>query len=287
MKQLASGHAGLITPLKKTLSWTARHKSQIAFTAIIISCGLSANNARAEIPEAAVFANSQELSDHILGETRGKFVSNGQVMNFGVEMVTQWITSTGESINAAGRLAIDVSGREPRASFRPNITVQQSNPQSIAASHGNNFVSGSSGLNNVTGVVQTIQVAGNTNGVGNAIGVKIRRSNNPVNSFSGNASVNSLGVNTASGSSANVALANNGMSVGVNVANQGESMQAIRSISQGNGQVMQSVRLGGDMNQINNLINLDVQLKNNMMSNNLNTNQLLSSMRQLSDVADF
>ncbi len=287
MKQLASGSAGLITPLKKTLSWTARHKSQIAFTAIIMSCGVTANNAHAEIPEMAVFANAQVVPDHILGETRGKFISNGQVMNFGVEMVTQWITSTGEVINAAGRLSIDVSGAQPRASFIPNITVQQTTPQNIVVSQGNNFVSGSEGLNNVTGVVQTIQVAGNANGIGNAIGVKIRRSDNLTNSPSGGSSVNSLGINTASGSSANVRLANNGMSVGVSVANQGQSMQAIRSVAQGSGQVMQSVRLGGDFNQINNLINLDIQLRNNAVNNNLNTRDILSSMRHLSDVGGF
>lgn len=284
MKQLVSGHGGLLSPLKKTLCWTARHKSQIAFTAIIMSCGVTANHAHAEIPEMAVFANAQVVPDQVLGETRGKFISNGQVMNFGVEMVTQWITSTGEVINAAGRLTIDVSGAQPRASFVPNITVQQTTPQNIVVSPGNNFVSGSEGLNNVTGVVQTIQAAGNANGIGNSIGVKIRRSDNAATPSPGGSSVNSLGMNTASGSSANVSLANNGMSVGVNVANQGQSMQAIRSVAQGSGQVMQSVRLGGDFNQINNLINLDIQLRNSAVNNNLDSRHILSSMRNLSDV---
>lgn len=253
----------------------------------LLFCIAPLQYAHAELPEMGVFANAQELSDDVLGETRGKFVSAGQIMTFGVKMVTEWITSSGEVIHASGRLSVNMGNGQPSVNFEPVIHVHQTQAVSPAASQGNNFVTGGQGLENVTGVVQTIQVAGNTNGIGNAIGISVKKYNESGNSQpSGNTAPN-LNVTTPSGNTAAVALANNGLSVNVNVIDQGEAQQAIRSVSQGNGQVLQSVRLGGDLNQIRNLINLDIQTRNNAVSSAANTQQILSSLRQLSQTAPF
>jgi ABC-type arginine transport system ATPase subunit len=75
--------------------------------------------------------------------------------------------------------------------------------------------------------------------------------------------------------------------VDVNVVDQGQAQQAIRSISQGHGQVLQAVRLGGDLNQIRNLINLEIQTRNTAVSSSANTQQILSSLRQLSPTTPF
>lgn len=261
-------------------------KPRVIAMSAMLFCIAPLHYAHAELPEMGVFANSQELSDDVLGETRGKFVSAGQIMTFGVQMVTEWITSSGEVINASGTLAVNMSNGQPSISFQPVISVHQTQPVGQPSSQGNNFVNGGGGLENVTGVVQSIQVAGNTNGIGNSIGISVKRYNGSNNLPGGNTASN-LNVTTASGNTAAVGLVNNGLSVNVNVIGQGEAQQAIRSVSQGNGQVLQSVRLGGDLNQIRNLINLDIQTRNTAISSSANTQQVLSLLRQLSPSSPF
>ncbi|MTI62902.1 hypothetical protein [Methylophaga sp.] len=261
-------------------------KPRIAAASALLFCISPIHYAQAELPEMSVFANAQEVPDEVLGETRGKFVYAGEIMSFGVRMVTEWITSSGEVINASGTLAVNMGTGQPSVSFEPVISVQQLQPVNHAAAAGNNIVSSGQGLENVSGVVQTIQVAGNTNGIGNSIGVSVRRYQSGNTAPSGSSTSN-LNVTTPSGNSAAVALANNGLSVNVNVVNQGQAQQAIRSISQGNGQVLQSVRLGGDLNQIRNLINLDIQTRNHNVSSSASTQQLMSSLRQLSQSTPF
>ena len=258
----------------------------VAISAALLFCVTAPHQAYAELPEMSVFANAQELTDDVLGETRGKFVSGGQIMTFGVQMVTEWVTSSGEVINASGRLAISMEQGQPRVSFEPVINVHQVQVNQIAASQGSNVVSGSKGLDSVTGVVQSIQVAGNANGIGNSIAVSVKRYQGGNDALSGNSSGN-LNVITPSGNAASVSLANNGLSVAVDVVDQGQAQQAIRSISQGNGQVMQSVRLGGSLNQIRNMINLDIQTRMNQTGPTINQQQVLSSLRHLAPNLNF
>lgn len=266
---------------------TRRFKPKaVALSAALLFCIAAPHHAYAELPEMGIFANAQELSDDVLGETRGKFVSGGQIMTFGVQMVTKWVTSSGEVINASGRLAISMGQGQPRVSFEPVINVHQVQVNQIAASQGSNVVSGSKGLDSVTGVVQSIQVAGNANGIGNSIAVSVKRYQGGNDALSGNSSGN-LNVITPSGNAASVSLANNGLSVAVDVVDQGQAQQAIRSISQGNGQVMQSVRLGGSLNQIRNMINLDIQTRMNQTGPTINQQQVLSSLRHLAPNLNF
>lgn len=270
------------------LAGIAKKKTEIIFATTLLACGLSMNQANAEIPEMHVFANAPELSDVMLAEARGKFVTGGQIMSFGVSMVTEWITASGEVINASANLHVGMNGAKPQAHFQPSITVQQIQPNPQTSTSGNNIVSGSQGLENVSGVVQRIQVAGRSNGIGNSIGINVKRNQsgagNQLSSSSRNQTMNVL---TPGGNNANVSLVNNGLSVGVKVANQGTAMQSIRSVAQGNGQVMQSVQLTGNLNRINNLINLDVQTRSISSGPSVNALQVLSSLSQISNTQSF
>lgn len=271
-------------------SWLGATRSKISLATLsaIFCCAAPFQQAAAELPDMSVFANSQELSDEFLGQTRGKFVSAGQIMNFGVKMVTEWVTSSGEVINAAGNLTIDMSSGRPQAHFEPVISVQHIQPlNNNNASSSNNVVNSGQGLGNVTGVVQSIQVAGNTNGIGNAIGISVKRFNNNTPHVSNNPTASNLHVTTASGNNANVSLANNGISVGINVVDQGQASQAIRSVSQGSGQVLQSVSLSGNLNQIRNMISLDIHTRNNTAGFGVNRMQVLSSLREIRNATPF
>jgi len=234
--------------------------------------------------DISVFAQAEELSDNSLSGMRGKFVTSGNIMYFGVEMVTQWRTSAGETITATGDLGINFSNNTPQVSFKPTITAEQDNTPAVATNSGSSVVGGGGGLDGVSGIVQNIQVAGTSNGIDNSIGINVQRvSGTPTNQSLGT-SENSMSVQTAGGSTATVSMANNAFGVSVNVPSQGKTIQQIRGLAMGGGQVMQSVQLGGDQNQIRNLINLNVQMNALSSSMSARMGDVLAGLKMLPQV---
>jgi hypothetical protein len=231
-----------------------------------------------------------ELSDEALMHMRGKFISAGEMRYFGVEMVTYWQASTGELIVATANLSVDFTESNPQIGFMPTITVQQKNAVTSASPEVNNnsVVTGGDGLNDVTGVVQNIQVAGVSNGVTNTIGLTVEASSAPTHIglplISGSQSLSKV---TPNGTTVNVDLSNNQMGVAVTVPNQGLTMQHIRSTATG-GQVQQSAQVGGNLNQIRNLINLNIAtdpLRAKLSSGAINS--VLSSIRLLAPTVNL
>ena len=217
--------------------------------------------ARAALPpDLNVFDHATVIADDELGHMRGKFVAAGQVMYFGVEMVTQWLASSGPAITPSGVLQISLAGNTPQVSFVPTITVEQKAAMGGAAGQGSAVAAGGGGLQDVTGVVQNIQVAGTSNGITNTIGINVQNTSGQPAAQAPSTGPLSASTTTASGSVASVGLGSNGMSVAVAVPDQGRAMQQIRQVSMGGGQVLQSVQIGGDVNQIHNRINLNVQM---------------------------
>lgn len=234
-------------------------------------------------PDMSVFDQATEIPDSDLGHMRGKFVASGQIMYFGVEMVTQWQAANGEMIAASANLNVNLANNTPQVSFQPTITVEQNGVASNGAAHGTAVATGGGGLENVSGVVQSIQAAGTFNGVNNSIGMNVEilpgQGGGQLPSLPGGPL--SASVTTPSGTMATVDLASTGMRVAVAVPDQGQAIQQIRSLGMGGGQVMQSVQLGGDLNQIHNMINLNVQM--NALSSDLaaRSANVLSGLKML------
>lgn len=240
-------------------------------------------------PDLGVFDQAEELPDAALGHMRGKFVSSGQVMYFGVEMVTRWQTAAGEVIRAGAEFGVNFAGHTPRVEFRPTITAEHNGTPSLQTAQGNSMASGAGGLDNVSGVVQNIQVAGTSNGVGNTIGMNVEMLSSPSTAPASAPAANgpeTQSVQTASGTTATVSMAGNGIGVAVTVPDQGRAVQQIRNVAQGGGQVLQSVQLGGNLNQIHNLINLNVKMD---ATNGLSSHsaQVLSGLRMLPQSGTF
>ncbi|MDO8373727.1 MAG: hypothetical protein Q7T39_17540 [Polaromonas sp.] len=232
--------------------------------------------ARAALPpDLNVFDHAAVVPDDELGHMRGKFVAAGQVMYFGVEMVTRWLASSGQSITASGVLQISLAGNAPLVSFVPTITVEQKAAMGGSASQGSAVAGGGGGLQDVTGVVQNIQVAGTSNGITNTIGINVQNTSGQSAQQPLSTGPLSASTTTASGSVASVGLGSNGMNVAVAVPDQGRAMQQIRQVGMGGGQVLQSVQLGGDVNQIQNRINLNVQMNSASGPASPSGNQLL------------
>ena len=215
--------------------------------------------ASAAVPqEFDVFNGMQEVSDSDLGHMRGKFASNNQVMFFGVEMVSQWQTAMGELITAGANLNIDLRGATPTVQYMPTVTIVQQGQGALAPVNGNtNGVSGGAGLSNVSGVSQSIQVAGQSNRIVNGIDMQVDISSGQGGSLAGamQGQSGALSATGNDGTVATVTLANNSVGVSVNVPGQGQVLQQIRN--QG---MFQSARIGGDLNQIHNAITMHIGL---------------------------
>ncbi|MDP3745076.1 MAG: hypothetical protein Q8Q76_12175 [Methylotenera sp.] len=213
-------------------------------------------------PDVDIFNNMQEVSDSDLGHMRGKFASNNQVMYFGIEMVSQWQTPTGNLVTAGANLNIDFQGNgsTPTVQYVPTVTiVSQGQDAASAQNGGTNSVSGGAGLANVSGVSQSIQVAGQSNSINNGIDMQVDISSSAQAGGSVSSAVQghagSVSANGNDGTVATVTLSNNSIGVSVVVPGQGDVLQQIRN--QG---MFQAARIGGDLNQIHNNITMHIGL---------------------------
>lgn len=219
--------------------------------------------ARAALPQGLeVFNGMQEVSDSDLGHMRGKFASNDKVMYFGVEMVSQWQTASGNLVTAGANLKIDFhgnSGSTPTVQYVPTVTIVQQGHDAPTPLNGNtNVVSGGAGLANVSGVSQSIQVAGQSNDIKNGIDMQVDISPAAQGGTIASAMQGQAGALSKTGDDGTVAtvtLANNSIGVSVVVPGQGQVLQQIRN--QG---MFQSARIGGDLNQIHNSITMHIGL---------------------------
>lgn len=234
-------------------------------------------------PGIDVFNNMQEVSDSDLGHMRGKFASNNQVMYFGIEMVSQWLTPTGNLVTAGANLNIDFQGNSstPKVQYVPTVTiVSQGQDVPSAQNGGTNSVSGGAGLANVSGVSQSIQVAGQSNSINNGIDMQVDISPSTQagglvsNALEGHAG--SITANGNDGSIATVTLSNNSIGVSVVVPGQGQVLQQIRN--QG---MFQAARIGGDLNQIHNNITMHIGLNNASGAGSVGTFAALQGLKTL------
>jgi len=210
-------------------------------------------------PDLEVFNGMQEVSDNDLGHMRGKFASNNQVLYFGVEMISQWETSTGSVITAGANLNIDFRSNTPSVHYAPTVSIEQSqNTITTQQTDGSNNVSGGAGLTNISGVSQTIQVAGASNSIHNGIDMQVELTSSNQGGSVANAVGGQAGLVSATasdGTVATVTLSHNSIGVNVMVPGQGQILQEIRN--QG---MFQAARIGGDLNQIHNAITMHIGL---------------------------
>lgn len=243
--------------------------------------------ANAELmPDVDVFNNMQEVSDSELGHMRGKFASNNQVLYFGVEMVSQWLTATGNLVTAGANLNIDFSGNAPTVQYAPTVSIELQGQNITTQNDNTNTVSGGGGLANVSGVSQTIQVAGQSNHINNGIDMQVELTSTAqaggLISSALEGQAGSVSATASDGTVATVTLANNSIGVNVNVPGQGQVLQQIRN--QG---MFQSARIGGDLNTIHNAITMHIGLNSATGANGAGAFAALQSLKDLSQTGLF
>ena len=115
-----------------------------------------------------------ELTDEEMGDMRGRYtVSSNTVAWFGVTMVSTWQNQAGQQLTSSMKVTMDArTPDKPVVSFQPHVsitTVDVAPPSPDGQREIDN-----AGLANVTGVTQSIQVAGDDNAAHNVAKVTVR-----------------------------------------------------------------------------------------------------------------
>jgi len=221
------------------------------FTLIVaIALGACIAPAWADDTTAPAKPGLTEIPDAELGAMRGRYiVGDNRVAWFGVTMVSNWVTSAGQTVQGAIKLGFDLRSGKPDVSFQPSVTITEQT-SGFAAAAGHREVDGS-GLANVGGLVQSVQVAGDGNTARNGMTLQIRDGATPDGFADGTSAT--VAETTAGGASARAALDAGGARILLQVAGQGVAEQWIDARSIG-----QSIRLAGDGQAVGNQLQLDL-----------------------------
>jgi hypothetical protein len=228
------------------------------------------------LPQISGLVSASEIPDSELGTMCGRYVNGNQVTYFGVTMTTQWQMSNGRYLDSGINLNVN-------SSLQPTISVyssmQQQKVETPSGSHPVVSIN-SGGLGNITGVVQGIQIGGNGNGVSNNIGMDINlnaqtpeasAASGKVLSHSGSQIYNQGGVITT------VTIAPNDISMAIKVPGQGQVLQQLQA---GSG-LKQLTQLGGDFNQVQNMIKINAGLRATPGANIGQIQTMLETMKGL------
>jgi len=224
------------------------------------------------------------VSDAELAQMHGKFVDGSKVMFFGVTMSTQWEAIDGHNHDV--ELGFNVSLNQ--GSFRPQLTLYRVLPETGStaeteasqAATGNGIVVNNS-LDNVNGLLQNIQVAGDSNSVLNDVTWNV--TDQPIDEPAANIEQISLnGTQTIEGTGGTyteLEVSNGKIGYMLTVPNQGQVRQSIGSGSMRG--LVQSTQLTGNVNRVYNQMRLQVQVSPITENDSRNMRNVFSTIRGL------
>ncbi len=218
-----------------------------------------------------------EIPDPELMLMRGRYtVGNNAVAWFGVTMVSSWQTATGQTMLGTLTFGMDFSkpGQVPVITFTPTVTITDANAPMPGTTDGLDRSVDASGLANVSGVVQSVQVAGDGNSASNVASLTVRNGSAPGQSPAGGSS--GTGVQTAHAGNATATAGFDGSSANVllQIQGQGAVEQWIR-----NGSLGQTVQLTSDNQTVSN--HLQVELVREALASNTQLVQNVGQALQL------
>ncbi|MGF6391161.1 hypothetical protein [Pseudomonas plecoglossicida] len=221
------------------------------------SCWLALVCLAASLPTQAQTFKPIELKDQELANLRGRYVLPGRIVSFGVVMTSTWQNANGEVIGATSTMQIQHTTVQPQ--FYVSMINEKGTGSSQSQPPGTGTVTGGSGLNTTEGVTQVVRAAGDYNSAYNDVGITVTKGNQaPTNQVQGQAlaaGTTLVGANAAG--SLSVSASGNGVQLGIVASNnQGSTLQRL-----GQGGLMQNTTLLGAGNQVRNLTQLNVVLR--------------------------
>lgn len=137
---------------------------------------------------AAIAQSIRPVDDDVLAVQRGRYIADGKIIGFGLQMATRWQATDGSTRQADLSVAADLrSGR---------VSITTSAIDNSGQGAGSTRAAGPA----VSGALQSVQVAGYGNSVGNTMDVQVSRDRIVVEPGASNASARSGGATADVGS---------------------------------------------------------------------------------------
>lgn len=259
------------------------------FSLLAIGLGLTglATQAHAFDTTQTVRSGMTEIGDEELADMRGRYTEDDRtVAYFGVTMASAWTTASGQQLQSAMTINMDfATSTQPVVTFTPTVTIVKAVPPVPAPTPNPGATTvrsiDSSGLHNISGLVQGVQVAGDANVADNVTALRVREegSDTPAASMPaapnpGAALVSGPPQRVSARDGAAMASAQvdaNGVGLLLSISGQGEVQQWIRSGSLG-----QTIALTSDGSNVRNTIELDLVRTNLAHSMGLNQDVVVS-----------
>lgn len=192
------------------------------------------------------------IPDSELAQMRGRYtVGNNAVAWFGVSMVSTWRTASGQTLKGTMTLAMDFSksATAPTISFVPTVTITAADAPMPATGDVVRSVD-ASGLANVSGMSQSVQVAGDANLAHNLVQLDVHDGAAPTGTTAG---IDPDAAQNLGNATATAGFQDNTAAVQLTIEGQGAVRQWI-----GNGSLGQSIQLTSDYQQVSNQLQIDL-----------------------------
>lgn len=200
------------------------------------------------------------VTDPELAQIRGRFVDGRSVTYFGVVMQTQWTQLGGHNYNMEMGLNIDLEDR-----FNPVVTLYFTDDLGAPDGGGDPGplpnVRDNGAFENISGVVQGIQVAGDGNAVWQDVEWNISDQPFPMNGSGTviNSSVTERYID-ADGVRTHVSVTPDGIGYKVNLEDMGAITQRIGKVQITRGSLLQSTQLNSNYHDVVNRMGLNIEM---------------------------
>ena len=146
-----------------------RWRAQLLGAALVAPLALA--SAVAAPPMMGLSEDARMLSDDELGDMRGRYIEAEQVNFFGIQMVSMWQTGDGSVLTASLEFEVDVNNGQfsDDAALYANWSGSCSDCDSALDIQN----AAPSGLNTVSGAVQSTEISGDDNDVRNILNIRI------------------------------------------------------------------------------------------------------------------
>lgn len=240
--------------MNNRISWTQCASLLSALAVMSISSTVTAD-------EREVLPGMTVVSDPALAVMRGKYVaSNTQVLYFGVQMQSNWEAPNGALLNAGATMNVNFSNATPTVTFVPTASFAIDDTAETLVDTSNRTVT-NAGINNISGITQSVQTAGDFNSTDNLARINFLSEVPAEDALNGDLTSASFDtVHNGVAMSGHSSLDNNSAVVHLEMDGQGVVEQSIRGTVQGaTGRgASQSIVLLGDRHRVSNLLEMDV-----------------------------
>lgn len=226
----------------------------------------------ASLPTQAQIFKPIELTDQELSSLRGRYVMPGRIVSFGIVMTSTWQNASGQVIGATSSMQIQQTTIQPQ--FYVSMIDQTGNGSAV--SQGTGTVSGGSGLSTTQGVTQVVRAAGDNNSAYNNVNLNVQKGGQaPQMNNQGQLLAAGTTLTHTNGAGALSISSSGAGGVQLNIMANNNQGSTVQRLAQGG--LMQNATLLGGGNQVNNLMSINVVLRDNLPS----TSSLNGNLDQL------